>query len=192
VSKIQLGPQTRVYPMPAFLVGANVDNKPNFMAVAWGGIANGEPPMISVAIRHQRYTYKGIRQNMTFSVNVPSTDLVRETDYCGIKSGAKVNKVEDCRFNIFYGKLNNAPLIEQCPINHECKVMHILDLGTHALIIGRIEETHISESCLTNGKPDVNKVRPFVCSMEPDNQYQAFGEIIAKAFSIGQELKAKE
>lgn len=80
MGKALMGPQTLVYPMPALLVGANVDGKPNFMVVAWGGIANGEPPMISVAIRHQRYTLKGIRQNMTFSVNIPSVDLVKETD----------------------------------------------------------------------------------------------------------------
>ena len=192
MSKILMGPQILVYPMPTFLVGANVDNKPNFMAVSWGGIANADPPMISVAIRHQRHTYRGIRQNMTFSVNVPSIDLVRETDYCGIKSGAKVNKVEACQFNVFYGKLNNAPLIEQCPINHECKVMHILNLGSHAFIIGRIEATHTSESCLTDGNPDINKVRPFVCIREPDSRYRALGEVIAKAFSVGQELKAKD
>ena len=63
-----------------------------------------EPPTISVAIRHGRYTLKGIRQNMTFSVNVPSVDLVKETDYCGLVSGSKVNKVEACQFNVFYGK----------------------------------------------------------------------------------------
>jgi len=192
MNKISMSPQTLDYPMPALLIGTNVDNKPNFMTVAWGGIANGEPPMISIAIRHQRYTHKGIRQNMAFSVNIPSADLVRETDYCGIKSGAKVNKVENCRFNVFYGKLNNAPLIEQCPINHECKVMHVLDLSSHSLIIGRIEETHISESCLTGGKPDVNKIRPFVYTGAPDSQYQAFGEVVAKAFTIGQELEVKE
>ena len=75
MGKILLGPQTLLYPMPALLVGAKVDDKPNFMAVGWGGIVNGEPPMISVALRYQRYTLKGIKQNMTFSVNVPSTDL---------------------------------------------------------------------------------------------------------------------
>jgi len=185
MSKILMGPQTLIYPMPTILVGANVDDKPNFMTVAWCGIANGEPPMISVAIRHQRYTLRGIRQNLTFSVNVPSTDLVRETDYCGLVSGAKVNKVEACRFKVFYGKLNSAPLIEQCPVNLECKVVHILDLGSHSLIVGRVEETHVSESCLTDGKPDVNKIRPFIFTTEPASQYQAFGEVIAKAFSIG-------
>ncbi len=185
MSKILMGPQTLIYPMPTILVGANVDDKPNFMTVAWCGIANGEPPMISVAIRHQRYTLRGIRQNLTFSVNVPSTDLVRETDYCGLTSGSKVNKVEACRFKVFYGKLSSAPLIEQCPVNLECKVVHILDLGSHSLIVGRVEETHVSESCLTNGKPDVNKIRPFIFTTEPASQYQAFGEVIAKAFSIG-------
>ena len=185
MSKILMGPQTLIYPMPTILVGANVDDKPNFMTVAWCGIANGEPPMISVAIRHQRYTLRGIRQNLTFSVNVPSTDLVRETDYCGLTSGSKVNKVEACRFKVFYGKLNSAPLIEQCPVNLECKVVHILDLGSHSLIVGRVEETHVSESCLTDGKPDVNKIRPFIFTTEPASQYQAFGEVIAKAFSIG-------
>jgi len=192
MGKIVMSPQTLIYPMPALLVGANVDGKPNFMTVAWAGIDNGEPPMVSVAIRHQRYTNKGIRQNLTFSVNVPSTDLVRETDYCGSVSGSNVNKVEICHFKVFYGKLDSAPLIEQCPINLECKVVHILDLGSHSLIIGRIEETHVSESCLTDGKPDVDKIRPLIYTRDPARQYLAHGEVVAKAYSIGQELKRNE
>ena len=189
MSKVAMGPQTLIYPMPALLIGANVDDKPNFMAVAWGGIANGEPPMISVAIRHHRYTNRGIRQNMTFSVNVPSTDLVKETDYCGVTSGSKVDKAEACKFHIFYGKLKTAPLIEECPANLECKVIHILDLGSHALVIGRIEETYASEDCLTAGKPDVDKVKPISYITAPATRYQALGKVLAKAFSVGKELK---
>ena len=191
MNKILMGPQTLIYPMPALLVGATVNDKPNFMTVAWGGIANGEPPMISVAIRHTRYTLRGIRQNLTFSVNVPSTNMVREIDYCGLTHGSQVNKVEACQFKVFYGKLGNAPLIEQCPINLECKVVNILDLGSHSLIIGRIEETHISEDCLTHGKPDVNKIKPFSYIRAPAQQYHALGEVIAKAFRIGKEVKAR-
>ena len=190
MAKLTMGPQTLIYPMPALLVGANVDEKPNFLTVAWSGIANGEPPMISIAIRHSRHTLKGIRQNLTFSVNVPSTDLVEETDYCGIISGSKANKTEVCRFSVFYGKLKNAPLIEQCPVNLECKVVHILDLGSHSLIIGKIEETHVSQDCLTEGSPDVDKIRPFIFTESPaTSYYQAFGAVIAKAFSIGKKLK---
>jgi len=192
VSKILMGSQTLIYPMPSLLVGANIDDKPNFMTVAWGGIANGEPPMISVAIRRNRYTLKGISQSLTFSVNVPSTDFVREVDYCGLVSGTKANKANVCQFKVFYGKLNNAPLIEQCPINLECKVVHILDLGSHSLVVGKIAETHVSNSCLTNGKPDVNKIKPIIYIGDSVSQYFALGQVIAKAYSIGQELKARE
>ena len=192
MAKILLGPTTCIYPMPTLLIGANVDGKPNFMTVAWGDIANAEPPMISVAIRLTRYTHKGISQNLTFSANIPSIDLVRETDYCGIASGAKVDKVAACQFNVFYGKLGSAPLIEQCPINLECKVVHTLELGSHSLFVGQIEETHISESCLTDGKLDANKIRPLVYMGEPSRQYHAVGEALGKAFRIGQELKVKE
>ena len=191
MSKILMGPATLIYPMPALLlVGANVDGKPNFMAVAWGGLANGEPPMISVAIRPSRYTHTGISQNSTFSVNIPSIDLIRETDYCGITSGSKVNKVEACKFSVFYGKLSNAPLIEQCPINLECQVVNTLKLGSHSLFIGRIEEALISDNCLTDGKADINKIKPFIYMSEPSPQYHSFGKVLGKAFSIG--LKIKE
>ncbi|MFC1861078.1 flavin reductase family protein [Chloroflexota bacterium] len=191
MDKVLMGPSTLIHPKPVFLIGANVYDRPNFMAAAWCGIANSEPPFISVAIRYQRYTLIGIRQNSTFSVNLPSTDIVKETDYCGMISGSEVNKVEICQFKVFYGKIKNAPLIEQCPINLECKVVHILDLGSHLLILGRIEETHISETCFTYGEPDVNKIKPFIYSTGPDFQYQAYGEVIAKR-GIGKELKSRE
>ena len=191
MKKVAMGPQTLIYPMPATLVGANVNGKPNFMTAAWCGIANSEPPMISVALRHNRCTLKGIRDKLTFSVNIPSRDLVKETDYCGIIAGSKVNKAEVCHFKVFYGKLGDAPLIEQCPINLECKVVHILNLGSHVLVIGRIEETYVSENCLTEGKPDVSKVEPFAYIRTTTQQYQALGEVVAKAFSIGKELKVR-
>ena len=192
MSKTTFGPQTLLYPTPALLIGANVNGKPNFMTAAWAGIANSEPPMISVAIRHVRHTLKGIKQNMTFSVNIPSADMVTETDYCGITPGTKADKAKDCNFEVFYGKLETAPLIEQCPVNLECKVAHMLELGSHMLIIGKIEETHVSESCITDGRADVSKIKPLIFTMSPVSQYQALGEVIGKAFSIGKELRAKK
>ena len=90
---------------------------------------------------------------------------------------------------MFYGKLGNAPLIEQCPVNLECKVLHTLELGSHSLFVGQVEEVHISESCLTDGKPDVDKVKPLIYTPEPSRQYRAFGDVVAKAFNIGKELR---
>jgi flavin reductase (DIM6/NTAB) family NADH-FMN oxidoreductase RutF len=189
MNKKVFGPQTWLYVEPTVLVGSNVNGKPNFMAVAWAGIACGDPPMISVALRHIRYTLKGVRQNMTFSVNVPSTDMVKETDYCGIVSGEKANKVKDCNFKIFYGALESAPLIEQCPVNLECEVVHILNLGSHSLVIGKIVQTHVSEDCLTDEQPDVNKIKPIIYIPRPLNSYRAVGKRVAKPFSVGKELK---
>ncbi len=192
MKKALLGPRTLLYPMPVMLIGANVDGKPNFMTAAWGGIANAKPPMISVAIRHQRYTIKGIRQNMTFSVNLPSTDMVKKADYCGIASGSKFDKVKICGFQVFYGKLGDAPLIKQCPVNLECKVEHILNLGTHALVIGKIEETYVSESCLTDAEPDIDKIKPLIYSTMPAQEYRAIGSFVAKAYIVGKELKTRK
>ena len=189
MTKVLLGPQTLLYPMPAVLVGANVQDKTNFTTIAWCGIVCSDPPTLAVGIRHKRHTLKGIRQTLTFSVNIPSLDLVKEVDYCGIRSGAKVDKVKACHFTVFYGKLNEAPMLEQCPVNLECKVTHILDLGSHALVVGRIEETHVSEDCLTSGKPDVKKIRPIIYTADPASDYRVFGEVVGKAFSAGLEVE---
>jgi flavin reductase (DIM6/NTAB) family NADH-FMN oxidoreductase RutF len=188
--KVTLGPRTLLYPLPTILVGANVDGKPNFMAAAWCGIVNSSPPMLSVSLQHQRHTLKGIRQNKTFSINVPSIDLVKETDYCGTVTGAGTNKVADCRFKIFYGKLTTAPLIDQCPVNLECRVAQMLDLGSHVCILGQIEEVFITDSCLTNGEPDADKIRPFLRAAGAGNKYREFGNPIGEAFGIGRQIKA--
>ena len=148
--------------------------------------------MISIALRHRRHTFIGSKQHSTFSVNIPSSDLVKETDYCGITSGSKIDKAKVCQFNVFYGKSTNAPLIEQCPVNLECRLVHILGLGSHSLVVGRIEEVHISEECPTNGKPDFDKIKPIIYTTAPAQLYQAFGEVIGKAFSAGRELKSRE
>lgn len=188
MKKIKLGPQTLLYPMPAFLIGANVEGKPNFMTAAWSGIANSNPPMVTVALQHHRYTYKGVKANGTFSINVPTEDQVREADYCGIVSGAKKDKTTACGFTIFYGSLKTAPLIEQCPVNLECKVVHILNLGSHALVVGQIEETHVSEDCTTGGLPDVAKVKPVIYSAGTKKAYHGIGPSLAPAFSVGKTL----
>ena len=188
MNKIAIGAQPLIYPMPALLIGANVNGKPNFMTAAWSGIANSEPPMLSVAIRRNRYTFTGVRQSMAFSVNVPSCELVKETDYCGIVSGSETDKVETCKFKVFYGKLEGVPLIEQCPVNMECRVVHILELGSHSLVIGKIEETYVSESCLTDGNPDVAKINPLIFARRPAFNYHSLGQVVARAFSVGRDL----
>ena len=191
MNKVLLTPQPLLCVPPAVLVGTMVNGKPNFMTVAWCGVASSNPPMVSVAIRPARYTLKGM-QNREFSVNIPSADIVKETDYCGMVSGAEVDKAAVCKFNIFYGELKNAPLIEQCPVNLACKVEHILNLGAHYLVAGQVMETHISENCVTEGKPDLKKIKPFVYGMGSPNEYFALGNSLGRSFSVGKELGIKK
>jgi flavin reductase (DIM6/NTAB) family NADH-FMN oxidoreductase RutF len=188
MSKVKMGPQHLPYPNPAVLIGANVDGKPSFQPVGWVSMACWAPPAISISVNRARYTLKGIRQNMTFSVNVPSIDLMKETDYCGLVSGSDTDKVKDCGFKIFYGNLDSAPLIEQCPVNVECEVIQILNLGSSALVVGSVVETHVLENCLTDGKPDIMKMNPMLFIAA---KYYAIGEFLANGFSIGEGLKRK-
>lgn len=189
MKKIKLGPRPLVLPLPVMLIGANVNGAPNFMTAAWCGIANSEPPMISVAIRYRRYTYQGVKQNATLSVNVPSKDLLKEMDYCGIASGAKEDKAEACGFNVFYGKLKTAPLIAEAPVGLECKVLHELHLGTHALFIVQIEETYVSKDCLTDGEPDAQKIQPIAYCRAKTKTYHAMGELLGRAHHAGRPIK---
>jgi len=182
--KTILGPQTLLYPMPAVLVGSFVDGKANFMTAAWCGIACMKPPALSVAINHTRLTLEGIRIEKAFSINVPSTELVKEVDFCGIYSGK--NRDKSGMFDVFYGDLQNAPLITECPINLECKMNHSLDLGSHSLVVGEIIQTHIDEECLTQGEPDPQKIDPLIF-LPGVQRYGKLGELIAKAFQVGKE-----
>jgi len=184
MAKIKLGPQPLILPMPALLVGANVNESPNFMTASWCGIAAFKPPAITVAMNKVRYTLKGIRENGTFSVNISSCNMLQKTDYCGIYSGKKKDKSQI--FDTFYGELQTAPLIQECPVNLECKALHYLDMGTHILIVGEIIETYIAEDCLTDGKADPEKIDAIIY-IRNTMKYHRLGEAVATAFNIGKE-----
>jgi len=182
MKKSRLGPEALLFPTPSVLVGAMVDGRANFMTAAWCGIASSKPPAISVAIRAERHTLKGILGHREFSINVPSATMVEQVDFCGIYSGRKVDK--STVFDLFVGDLKHAPLVASCPVNLECRLRHTLDLGAHTLVIGEIIQTHVNESCLTDGQADAAKVDPLVYSPGTGNYHQ-LGEVVGKAFSIG-------
>jgi flavin reductase (DIM6/NTAB) family NADH-FMN oxidoreductase RutF len=184
MDKVALGPRPFMIPMPTVVVGANVDGKPNFMTVAWTGVACMDPPMIAIAINKARYTEKGILENDTFSVNIPAAKNAVETDYCGVVSGNEVEKASV--FETRYGKLKTAPLINHFPVNIECQLRHTLELGSHNLHVGEVVDIYVDGNCMTNGLPDVGKIDPIVYS---DSRYYHVGELIGKAFSIGRVLK---
>ncbi len=187
--KIPLEPQAILFPMPALLVGAMVEERPNFLTAAWAGIAASRPPMLSVALQHHRRTLRGILEQGVFSVNVPSATQARAVDYCGMITGNRADKVQDCGFEIFTGREAQAPLVRGCPLNLVCRPEHQLELGSHVLVVARIEEVWISESCLRDGKPDVRQIDPIIFCAGRDPMYCRLGETLGPAFSMGAALK---
>jgi flavin reductase (DIM6/NTAB) family NADH-FMN oxidoreductase RutF len=182
--KIELGAKNCLYPLPTVLVGALVDGKPNYLTIAHVGIM--EPDAVSLGMNKQHYTNQGIKTNKTFSINIPSTKLVKETDYCGLVSGKDKNKAD--LFKTFYGKLKTAPMIEQCSINMECELIKTVDFPNHDIFIGKIVATHCNEAVLTNGVVDFEKVQPILFVMN-DQSYWSLGKKLAKAWDVGKELK---
>ncbi|MCK4608456.1 MAG: flavin reductase family protein [Gammaproteobacteria bacterium] len=187
--KIQINNHDFAYPTPVFIVGVNVDNKANFMPASWVTRVNVKPNIMAVSINTNRHSYKGILEHKVFSLNLASTNLVTETDYCAIVSGKKEDK--SGVFNSFYGELEQAPMIEESPICAECKVTTTVDLDDHALVVAEVINTYIDEECLTDNKPDINKIKPFVFTM-PDNNYWVTGEYLAPAWNIGKKLKKSQ
>ncbi|HOQ26268.1 MAG TPA: flavin reductase family protein [Methanomassiliicoccaceae archaeon] len=180
MGKKSIGARPYMAAMPAVLVGANVDGRPNFMTVAWAGVACMEPAMVSISVNKNRYTEKGITENRTFSINIPSSKDAVLTDYCGMVSGRKEDKSE--LFDVFYGKLSSAPLIRTFPVNIECELYHTADLGSHNLHVGKVIDIHVDEDCITDGMPDPAKVDPLVYS---NGSYYLLGELVGKAYSLG-------
>jgi len=172
--------------MPAVLVGANVGGKPNYMTAAWATVACMAPPMVCVAVNKARYTAKGIEENGTFSLNVPSVGQVIETDHCGLVSGAQEDK--SGIFRSFYGKLKTAPLAEECPVNIECRLFSSVDCGSHNLYVGEVIEIHADRSCLKDGKPNTTSVQPIVYAQAT---YYGVGQEVEKAFSAGKKFRKR-
>ena len=184
--KEKLGPKLSMYPSLTTLVGAKVDGRPNFLPIAHVGIA--DMSTLTLGINRAHYTNKGIKENKTFSVNIPSESLVKKTDYCGLVSGKRVDK--SGLFKVFYGELGNAPMIEECAVNMECKLIQTVDMPEHELFIGKVVQTYASKEYMTGKAVDITKVKPLLFNMW-DRGYYQLGPKLADAWSVGKEMKEK-
>jgi flavin reductase (DIM6/NTAB) family NADH-FMN oxidoreductase RutF len=185
--KKKMGGINVLYPMPTTIVGAIVQGKPNFITIAHVGIVNhAKPHMVSLSMGKPHYTNAGIKENKAFSVNIPSENLVVETDYVGLVSGKKIDKSEI--FDLFYGPIKGAPMIKDCLLNMECKLYDVYDTPTHDLFIGEIIETYAEESVLSNDKVDIAKVKPLLFDMS-SVKYWSLGASISKCWDVGKQMK---
>ncbi|MCP4373805.1 MAG: flavin reductase family protein [Deltaproteobacteria bacterium] len=177
--KTTLGAKNCLYPMPVVLVGALVNGEPNYITVTHVGIMDF--CAVSVSIGKSYYTNSGVKEHETFSINIPSVDMVKETEYCGLVSGKNVDKAR--LFDNFYGELTTAPMIRECPINMECKLLTTIDLPRHNVFVGEIVQTYCHEEYQTNGVVNFSKVQPILFVMD-DTGYWKLGEEFAKAWNV--------
>ena len=136
MEKINLGSTIPAYPMPVSLVGAHVNGRPNFLTVAWFTMVSYSPPRIAIALGKSHFTNPGIKENKSFSVCLPAEYMVEKTDYCGIVSGKKSDKSDI--FELFYGELETAPMIRDCPLCVECQLVEVVESSRNEIFIGEI------------------------------------------------------
>jgi flavin reductase (DIM6/NTAB) family NADH-FMN oxidoreductase RutF len=159
-------------PLPVVLVGSLVNGHPNYLVIGYiSPFDFGKH--IFFSLYKKRYTRIGIHENRTFSVNIPSEDLLEETKVCGSRSGRDFDK--GSLFDTFYGELKTAPMIHQCPINIECEVTEILDYDPNEGIIGKVIKSYADSQYISDGKLDWRKVHPLIWVTGGDFNYYRLG-----------------
>lgn len=174
--------------LPVCLAGANVEGKPNFEAIAWFNMVDYDPYLIGFSSERTHYTNKGIRENKTFSVNIPASEMASVTDFCGIYSGEKNDKSKI--FDVFYGELQTAPMISTTPINVECKLAKTVELFHAEFFVGEIAGVYVDEKYLIDGKIDLKSINPLLFE-DGSGSYWSLGDYLAKAFDIGKHFKSQ-
>lgn len=127
-----------LYPCPVLLVTSRYNDTDNVLTVSWSGIACSHPEYIMISIKSSRLSHSLIKNSGVFGVNIINENLLSIADYCGTFSGTQYNKFLDCRLTKFQGHKTDVPLIKECPINIECVVEKVIELGSHDVFIGRV------------------------------------------------------
>ncbi len=180
--KTKIGNMNALYPMPVVLVGTLVDGKPNFITVAHVGVLNANAPhLVSISLGKIHYTNQGIKKNRAFSINIPSEEMMSKVDYVGLVSGKNTDK--SGLFEITQGELQGAPMINECPVSIECRLVNHMELPTHDVFIGEIVSTYSDESMMKGSRVDISKIRPMLFDMA-SRMYYSLGRPIGNCWDV--------
>lgn len=158
MSKVTWKPGTFLYPIPAVMVSCGAMEKSNIITVAWTGIINTDPAMVYISVRPSRYSYKLIKEQKEFVINLTTKNLVRATDWCGVKTGAKVDKFKEMNLHKEKANFVKCPMIKESPVSVECKVKEIKELGSHTMFIAEVLAINSDEKYIdSKGAFDISK-----------------------------------
>ncbi|HUT79822.1 MAG TPA: flavin reductase family protein [Candidatus Bathyarchaeia archaeon] len=179
ITKVKFGKIPLIYPIPIVLAGSLVDGKPNFETLGDVCVIGINPPILCISSGNNHHTNKGILEHGTFSINFPPSSLLSLTDYFGTVSGRDIDKAK--YFDVFYGELENAPMIKNCPVNIECKVIKEFSIQHRQVFIADVIQTYVNEEFVIekDGQKliaDMQKLDPIIYAL--DNKYYKIGEQI--------------
>lgn len=152
MGKVAFKPGTMIYPLPAVMVscGDSPENY-NILTIAWTGTICSDPPMCYISVRKERHSYDLIRRTGEFVINLTTEELARTTDWCGVRSGKDYNKFREMHLTPEAGQIVKAPLIAESPLNIECRVVEIKELGSHDMFVANVVAVNAEESLIDKG-----------------------------------------
>lgn len=181
-----------LYPLPAVMVSvADKEGNYNIITIGWAGTICTNPPMLSISVRPERYSYHMIEETGDFVVNLTTEDLAYATDYCGVKSGREVDKFKELHLTAEKANHVQAPLIGECPVNIECKVVKKEELGSHHMFIAEVKAVHVDEAFMDEkNRFALEKTKPIVYV---HGEYYSLGNLLGTfGYSIRKPGKDKK
>ncbi len=190
MSKTQWKGGALLSPVPAVFVSCGDKENANIITIAWTGIVCTQPPMLYISVRKERHSYNIIKSSGEFCVNLPTADLVRSLDFCGVKSGRDIDKFKETKLTKAKSFSVSSVSIEECPICLECKVSQIVELGSHDMFIADIVSVAADEELIDdNGRLMLEKANLLAYA---HGDYFALGRKIGDfGFSVRKKKRAK-
>ena len=191
MSKVTWKSGTFLYPLPAVMVSCGNMEKSNIITVAWTGILNTNPAMVYISVRPTRYSYNLIKESGEFVINLTTKDLAYATDWCGVKTGAKVDKFAEMHLTKEKAKFVKCPMIKESPVSVECKVKEIKELGSHHMFVAELLAINADEKYIDEkGAFDISKCDLIAYS---NGNYYSLGKKIGRfGFSVQKNKKKKK
>ncbi len=191
MAKTHWKPGTMIYPLPAVMVSCgHTPEEYNIITIAWTGTINSDPPMCSISVRPGRHSYEIIKRTGEFVINLTTEQLAKATDWCGCRSGRKYNKWEKMKLTPGPAQKVKAPIIEESPVNIECVVKNIIELGSHHMFVAEVVGVSVDDQFMNEKDAfSFSKARPLIYS---HGNYFGLGKLIGKfGWSVQKKKKKK-
>ncbi len=185
-------PGNMLYPLPVVMVSCQEEGRrPNIITVAWTGTVCTNPPMVYISVRPERYSYGIIRSSGEFVINLTTKRLARATDFCGVRSGREIDKFEKMGLTPLESETVSAPGILESPVNIECKVAEVKELGSHHMFLAQVAGVRVDKSYMDgSGRFDLSRAEPLIYS---HGEYYEAGERLGKfGYSIQKPKKERK